>query len=216
MSSLHLNMLTPRLNRTTGTFDKCRLSHGLGVGTCEQRFSGRGAQRRKPDQRLHSPAVTHHPTAVWRTLATAAFAKPCRGSGHWLVTFFLFSEIPLKIQMSFSPEKHTYNKKTLPCDFQVCKSPLIPLRLHWKVLKKGISFFFSQILSYGGNNNSENGKDYMVLYRIKDYSHVVPFKQKGHKSWQKANSENTRSLTAMRLLPPHPYEKVQDRSEYPS
>lgn len=64
MSSLHLNMLTPQLNRTTGTFDKCRLSHGLGVGTCEQRFSGCGAQRGKPDQRLRSPAVTHHPTAV--------------------------------------------------------------------------------------------------------------------------------------------------------
>lgn len=64
MSSLHLNMPTPRLSRTTGTFEECRLSRGLGVGLCEQRLSGRGARRGKPGQRLCGPALTRHLTAV--------------------------------------------------------------------------------------------------------------------------------------------------------
>lgn len=166
-------MLTPRLNRTAGTFEKRRLSHRPGVGICEQRFSDRGAQRGKPDRHLRGPAVTHHLTVVWWTFTTAAFPKACHVSEHWLLTFFLvcFQRPLWKSKRPFL-QKNTHIIKNLVVWFPSSQIPMNSThRLHWKILKKGISVFFSEILSYGENNNFESGKDCGVISDKRLFTH---------------------------------------------
>lgn len=112
-----------------------------------------------------------------------ALSEPCRVLQHQLWTCFSCQRPHWRSDILFS-RKTPHIPKTSAMWFPSAQIPINSThRPDWKILKKGIQFFFS-LSSYEENKISENGKHYINLSDKKLFFHGIIW---GDKKAEKAN-----------------------------